>query len=122
MSDAAQIFSQYLNAFARGDSETAAGLIDDDFKFHGPLLQSEGKADFLEGAAKLGPIMRGAEMLRQFGDGDEVCSIYDFKIETPKGKGTVTMSEWSRVRNGKLVSSRLLFDTAAFMALMPAPQ
>jgi hypothetical protein len=30
------------------------------------------------------------------------------------------MAEWSVIRDGKLVSSRLLFDTAAFAALMPA--
>jgi len=29
------------------------------------------------------------------------------------------MAEWSVVRDGKLVSSRLLFDTAAMTALMP---
>ncbi len=121
MSNASDIFNRYLQAFTSGDGEAASALIADDFVFQGPLLQTETKAAFLEGAGKLGPIVRGFKMLRQFGDGDEVCSIYDFEIETPKGKGSITMSEWSRVRGGKLVSSRLLFDTAAFGALMPDP-
>jgi hypothetical protein len=30
------------------------------------------------------------------------------------------MSEWLTIENGLLVSSRLVFDTAAFAALMPA--
>jgi hypothetical protein len=49
-----------------------------------------------------------------------VCSIYDFEIETPAGSGSVTMSEWCTVRDGRLTSARLVFDTAAFNALMPA--
>jgi hypothetical protein len=30
------------------------------------------------------------------------------------------MAEWARVRDGKLVSARVLFDTAQMSALMPA--
>jgi len=75
---------------------------------------------FLAGSAALGPIVRGCDIRRQWVDGDEVCSIYDFKVETPAGAGSIPMAEWSVVRGGKLVSSRLLFDTAAMAALMPA--
>jgi hypothetical protein len=53
------------------------------------MLQSQGKAAFLEGSAPLAPIMRGAEIHRQWEDG------------------------------GKLASARLIFDTAAMAALMP---
>jgi hypothetical protein len=45
--------------------------------------------------------------------------IYDFEIETPAGAGSVLMAEWAVIRDGKVASSRLIFDTAAFMALMP---
>jgi hypothetical protein len=38
----------------------------------------------------------------------------------PAGVGAIPMAEWSVIRDGKLVSSRLLFDTAAMAALMPA--
>ena len=44
--------------------------------------------------------------------------VYDFEIQTPAG--AIPMAEWSVIRDGKLVSSRLLFDTAAMAALMPA--
>jgi hypothetical protein len=64
--------------------------------------------------------MRGYEMHRQWVDGDAVCSIYDFKIETPAGAGSIPMAEWNTVRDGKLASARLLFDTPAMAALMPA--
>jgi hypothetical protein len=74
---------------------------------------------FLEGSAPLGPIMRGAEIHRQWEDGGELCSFYDFKIETPAGAGSIPMAEWNSFRDGKLASARLIFDTAAMAALMP---
>lgn len=117
---AADVFREYLDRFSSGDIAGAAELLADDFSFHGPMLQAEGKAAFVEGASRLGPMVRGNEMLRQWVEGDEVCSVYDFNLETPAGAGSVTMAEWATVRDGKLSSSRLIFDTAAMAALMPA--
>lgn len=116
---AAEVFASYLARFTAGDVEGASELLADDFDFEGPMIQAKGKAEFLAGASPLGPIMRGADMRRQWVDGDEVCSVYDFKIETPLGAGSIPMAEWSIVRDGKIVSSRLVFDTAAMTSLMP---
>jgi ketosteroid isomerase-like protein len=116
---AAEIFRTYLERFTSGDTAGAAELLTDDFRFHGPFLQSEGKAAFLEGSAQLSPIMHGVQIHRQWQDGDEVCSIYDFKIETPAGVRSIPMAEWNSVRDGKLASARLIFDTAAMAALIP---
>jgi ketosteroid isomerase-like protein len=116
---AAEIIRLYLERFTSGDTAGAAELLADDFRFSGPFLQSEGKAAFLAGSAQLGPIMRGVRIHRQWQDNDEVCSIYDFKIETPVGAGSIPMAEWNTVRDGKLASARLIFDTAAMAALMP---
>jgi hypothetical protein len=115
----ADVFRSYLERFTSGDAEGAADLLAEDFTFVGPILHANSKAEFLAGSAGLGPIVRGYEMHRQWIEGDEVCSIYDFKIETPVGAGSIPMAEWSVVRGGKLVSSRLLFDTAVMTALMP---
>src|SRR3974377_1646409 len=96
-----EIFRAYLDRFSSGDIDGAAELLSDDFQFRGPLLQAEGKAAFLEGASRLGPIVRGNRMLHQWVDGEEVCSVYDFKIESPAGPGSITMAEWATVRRGK---------------------
>jgi ketosteroid isomerase-like protein len=116
---AADVFRSYLERFTSGDVNGAAELLAEDFTFVGPMMQTNGKAEFLAGSARIGPIVRGYEMRRQWVEGEDVCSIYDFKIETPVGAGSIPMAEWSVVRDGKLVSSRLLFDTAAMTALMP---
>jgi ketosteroid isomerase-like protein len=115
----AEIFRDYLERFTRGDLEGAAALLDDDFSFWGPILRSSGKGEFLSGSASAASIARGCEIQRQWIDGDTVCSVYDFKVETPRGSGSIPMAEWSVVKDGKLVSSRLIFDTADLAALMP---
>jgi hypothetical protein len=114
------LFRSYLERFTSGDVDGAAELLADDFTFVGPLLQASDKAEFLAGSSGLGSIVRGCDIHRQWVDGDEVCSIYDFKVETPAGAGSIPMAEWTVIRDGKLVSSRLLFDTATMAALMPA--
>ena len=116
---AGEVFEAYLERFTSGDSDGAAELLTDDFTFAGPILQAKNKADFLAGAAGLGRVVQGYEMLRQWVDDDEVCSIYDFKVGTSSGTGSIPMAEWSVVRDGKLASSRLVFDTAAMAALLP---
>lgn len=120
----AEIFRTYLERFTSGNREHAAELLTDDFRFHGPMLRSEGKAAFLEGSAGLCPIMRGAEVYRQWEEGDEVCSVYDFRIQTPAGAVvSIPIAEWNTFRDGKLASARLIFDTAAMntaLATTPA--
>jgi len=115
----AEIFRSFLERFTQGDVEGAAHLLDDNFVFTGPILQSTNKADFLSGSATAASMAKGCEIHRQWVDGDSVCSIYDFKVETPVGTGSIPMAEWSEIKNGKLVSSRLIFDTANMAALMP---
>lgn len=116
----AGVYRTYLRLFTSGDKAGAAELLTEDFRFHGPMLRSEGKAAFLEGSEPLCPIMRGADVHRQWEEGDEVCSIYDFKIETPAGVVAIPMAEWTTFRDGKLTSARLFFDTAAITAAQPS--
>ena len=115
----AEIFRTYLERFTHGDVDGAAELLDDDFTFTGPILQSTGKAEFLAGSGAAAAMARGCEIHRQWVDADSVCSVYDFKVETPVGAGSISMAERSVIKDGRLVSSRLIFDTADMAALMP---
>jgi SnoaL-like protein len=116
----ADVFRAYLERFASGDVEGAAAFLADEFAFEGPILQAASKAEFLAGSAAAAAMARGCTIRHQWVDGDDVCSVYDFEIETPAGTAAIPMAEWSVIRDRKLVSSRLMFDTAAMAALMPA--
>jgi ketosteroid isomerase-like protein len=110
----------YLELFASGQRDKAFDLLADDFNFKGPLTQATNKAEFDEGVPiELGMMARGVNIHQSFEKGDEVCLIYDFNLETPVASGSVLMCEWFQVRDGKVANSRLIFDTAAFGALMP---
>ena len=43
----------------------------------------------------------------------------DLHVATPAASGSVTVAEWSVVNDDKIASQRIVFDTAAFAALMP---
>jgi ketosteroid isomerase-like protein len=114
------VVRMYLERFTSGDASGVAELVVDNFSFEGPILQANNRSEFLVGNAEVWPIVRGYDMRRQWVDGADVCSIYDLIIETAVGAGSIPMAEWCVVRDGKLVSSRVLFDTAAMAALLPA--
>jgi len=118
---AARIVSDYLTALYAGDFDTARALVTDDFSFRGPFIETSGKDAFFKGAEGLKRIARGHSLLRQWVDGDNVCSVYELHLETPAGAGSVPMSEWHAVRGGQLASGLVLFDSAAFRKLVPGP-
>ncbi len=121
MNATSHVVIEYLTAFYSGDFNKAQSLLADDFSFRGPFLQVDRKDAFFKGAQGLKPIVRGHRMLRQWEDGDDVCSVYELNVETPLGAGSVLMSEWNTVRGGQIVSGVVVFDTAAFRALVPQP-
>ena len=114
------VVESFLTRFTSGDAAGAAELLEDSFVFHGPMVQTDNKAAFLEATAPLASMLQGFEMHRVWADGPEVCAIYDLHVATPAASGSVTVAEWSVVHDDKLASQRIVFDTAAFAALMPA--
>ena len=116
---ASDTVNEYLHAFYSGDFDKAKALVADDFHFKGPFVEATDKKAFLKSAAPLAQIAKGHRLLRQWVDGDDVCSIFDVNLETSAGKTAVTMTEWHTVRGGKLDSGRVVLDTAAFRALVP---
>lgn len=107
---AIETVNRYLQALE--GSEDPFVYLADDFEFHGPLLQANSKAEFMQGLAAMGPMQPQIEMLRQFEEKGEVCSIYHFIV----GTTPIVMAEWAVVKNERIVSQRLIYDTKAFEA------
>lgn len=83
---ALSIVNQYLDAFYSGDFDRAKPLVANDFHFQGPFVEATDKETFFKSAIPLAQIARGHLLLRQWAESDEVCSIFDVKLETPAGK------------------------------------
>ncbi len=114
-----EVVNEYLSSFYSGDFTRVAATLAADFSFQGPFLRVEGRDGFLSGAQGLRPFVRGHRLLRQWRDGDQISSIYEVDLATPGGSGSLVMSEWHTVRDGRLVAGRVVFDTARFRDLMP---
>jgi hypothetical protein len=108
MQSTKEIVMSYIGALDQHQYETAARLIDDDVKIIGPAGEGfGGPKPFIEMMQKF---PGKYDIKRTFVDGDEVSLLYDFVME----EVTVYMSSWYRVRNGKIVFIRTIFDPNAF--------
>lgn len=118
-SQASEVVDLYLDAFYRADFETARALLADDLSFEGPFIQVQGADRFIASADGLRHIIRGHSTVRQWQDGEEISTLYEMKLETPLGTGSVLVSEWNTVRGGLVASATLVFDTTEFQKLLP---
>ena len=119
MTNTTTVVNEYLTAFYAGDFDRARTYVADDFRFKGPFVEANNKQAFFESAARLAPIVRGFDLLHQWQEGVDVCSIFDLRLQTPVGSGSVTLCEWHTVRGEALAYGRVILDTAAFRALVP---
>ena len=99
---------KYIHALDSSKYEEAAEYIGEEVKIIGPAGESFGKPR--EFTRMLERFRGKYEIRRAFVDGDEVCLLYDFRM----GEVTVYMSSWYRVRNGKIVFIRTVFDPSSF--------
>jgi hypothetical protein len=103
-----------LEAWSSGDFDAARALLDDHVQFNGPLGHTEGADDYIAGVRGLAEAIDRVEPRRVFGEGDDVCIVYD--IVTRPGAAPVPSAGWYRVRHGRIVAINAFFDARAFVA------
>ncbi|QSO52007.1 nuclear transport factor 2 family protein [Alicyclobacillus curvatus] len=117
MSSNAQIIAEYLHLYASGNAEQASLFLSDDVSFHGPMQQQlRGKAEVSE---VIGHVPKGStnlRILRQWEDGNDVCSIYEYDVNLPSGPVALLATEWHTLQGGKITSILINFDTGVFAA------
>lgn len=101
--------------YAATDAGEVAALVGPDMTFDGPLMHTRGAQEYVAMNEQLLPFHRGTTMLRQFENGDSVCSIYELALATPGGEElTLTMADWIEVADGRVASQRIYFDPREF--------
>ena len=94
-------------------------LLADDFKFIGPVDQTEGIPAFMELNATFFPMVAGMRMLQQFENGNNACSIYEMDVNVPTGETiTLKIADWAVVENGKITVQRIFYDAREFATAM----
>lgn len=92
-------------------------LLADDFKFIGPVDQTNSIEAFVKLNQSFFPMVTGMRMLKQFEDGEDVCSIYEIDFKPPAGNVlTLKVADWVVVKNGKMVEERLYYDAREYAA------
>lgn len=110
---ASTVVAQYLGALARSDLDRARGLLADGFTFRGPGMERAVDRDtFLSEFGGKYDNVGDLRILRQAEREDQVASLYELDAQTPHGATTFLMTEWNTVRDGRIESALLIFDTA----------
>ena len=109
-----QIVREFLTAFLSGNIEKASGMMSDSFYFEAPLQGwRAGKQVYFAGAEKKATFIRDFKILRQWEDGDEVSTVYELDLGTTQEHAPIVISEWHKVRDGRLASAVMIFDARA---------
>jgi ketosteroid isomerase-like protein len=115
MGTALDVVNRFYTASNTRDASQLADLVSDDVTFVGPLMQARGAAEYLAMNERLLRFHQETTMLRQFEDGDQVCSLYELGMRTPSGSLlTFLIADWIEVQQGRVATQRLFFDPRAF--------
>lgn len=92
-----------------------------DVVFEGPLMRLAGAEEYVSTVGPFLKFHKGMRMLKQFEDGDHVCSIYEMTLGTPAGKTmTLAFADWIRIAGGRVAEQKLYYDPREFAkAFMP---
>ena len=102
------LVTSYILAVGEHRLDDLAEMLDPEAEFTVGETTFSGAAAFIGAFKPLMPIIVRNDIRRVFVDGDEAVAIYDFVTDTPVG--AVLSVEHIRVRDGRIVSSVLVFE------------
>ncbi len=112
MAQVLELVNSYYRAFEEKDFEKMRSLLDDHYTFKGPLMQAN-SADECIAQMKECSFEGKHKMVQVFTEENQAVVIFDWTCSKPF-QGTFRMCEYLQVKNKKIVSSELIFDTANF--------
>jgi ketosteroid isomerase-like protein len=90
-------------------------ILANDMTFVGPLMKTFGAEEYISSTKQFLQMHRATRMLKQFENGNDVCSIYEMDIATPDGGIiTIELTDWIQVSNGKVAKQKIYYDPRVF--------
>src|SRR5215469_13097617 len=116
MKNAREIANRFYNVCNSQQGKGFEDFVHKQIEFQGPVMRLSGAEQYIAAVGPLLKFHKGMQMLKQFEDGNEVCSIYEMTLGTPAG-GTLTLefADWIRVADGQIVGQKLYYDPREFM-------
>jgi len=108
-----ETIENYFNNLSKNDGWQ--NNLSDSMEFFSPRQNTVGKEHYIEATLRFFQFVYGFEIKELIIDGDKACALVSYQVKSPKGnKSTCEVAEILTVKNGKLQSSKIYFDTAAF--------
>lgn len=98
----------FIEAFGTGDTDTIAGLVADDIVFESPRVQLSGSHDVLAAMSEFAQVVEGVDIVAALGDEEKAVVVYDMRTAP---FGTMRAVDYLVIRDGKIQSDNLVFDT-----------
>ena len=112
MTQAIEIVKKLNQAFETKDQATFASLLHPSYKFRGSLMQMNSPKEAVEFLAHC-PFKSKSQNVRFYEAGDTVIQTFDWVVEEPF-KGTIRMCDVIILKDGKIISEELFYDSAKF--------
>jgi len=111
---AEKIVTAYLDALENRDFERLRSFLSDTgFSYRSPVSKADNADDYTLIISRVGPIIEKIERVRNFVDGDDVCSILRFRTTMDTLK-EVPVVQLTSVVNGKIVAIEIFFDASEY--------
>ena len=119
--DSVSLVTEYIDAIGSKRWEQLLPLLQPDVTFGGPNIKPlTGSQEYVTALQRLGQILVRNEIKQILVTGDEAVVVYDFVTDTPVG--AVPSVEWLTLRDGRIQSSRLIFERQRWPEVMQALQ
>jgi predicted SnoaL-like aldol condensation-catalyzing enzyme len=97
-------------------------MLSQNMTFVEPLMKTAGSSNYIEMLGQFVKFHKSWKMLRQFENGDDVCSIYEVTLGTPRdGSFSVVIADWIRISSGKIIEQRIYYDPRKFSKAFGIP-
>ena len=115
---AEKIVTAYLDALENRDFERLRRFLSDTgFSYRSPVSKADNADDYTLIISRVGPIIEKIERVRNFVDGDDVCSILRFRTTMDTLK-EVPVVQLTSVVNGKIVAIEIFFDASEYNKML----
>jgi SnoaL-like domain len=116
--DAQAVAERFFTAFYSGDDQGTRDAVTEDFTMLGPFATVHNADELLELSAGLMKIARGHRILQCVTVGNQVAALYEIQVQGPRGQGPLAIGGWFTVAGDRLSSGRVIYDSAAFAAIV----
>ncbi len=115
MKNSREIVNHFYTVCNHRQGDGLDALVAENITFEGPVMRLSGAEQYIAAVGPLLKFHKGMRMLKQFEDGEHVCSIYEMTLATPAG-GTLTLAfaDWIRITGGKVAEQKLYYDPREF--------